>query len=265
MLAFQTDTAASLTLAGVAVTPEPTETGGGQIRSPRSILTENPHRDRHAGGDQGAIEYATDLFDRATIESLAIRWCSCLNRLRPTRCSRSTGFRPADAAGGTQILVDWNNTARPQSATTVPALFAAQVLRTPGGHGAGIRRRVPGYPQLSISRANQLAHHLHQPRYRTGKPGCPGTAALPGPGGPLLGILKAGAAYLPLDPGYPARAARIHARGCAPGCADHNCRTCGSPAWRRAHPVSGVRCPSTRAALEAARTATPRTRSAFGR
>ncbi|MBZ4570895.1 amino acid adenylation domain-containing protein, partial [Mycobacterium avium subsp. hominissuis] len=86
--------------------------------------------------------------------------------------------------------------------TSIPEVFAAQVARTPHAVAVTCGRRSWTYRELDSS-ANQLAHHLI--RYGAGPGRCvavlmersaEAVAA-------ILGVLKAGAAYLPVDPGLP--------------------------------------------------------------
>src|SRR5262249_25379347 len=100
------------------------------------------------------------------------------------------------------ILRDWNATARPIPSATLPQLFAAQAAKTPDAVAVIFEDQRLSYAALD-ARANQLAHHL---RALGVGPGavfglCPGRSLemriAP------LGILKAAAAYLPLDPDYP--------------------------------------------------------------
>jgi amino acid adenylation domain-containing protein len=101
------------------------------------------------------------------------------------------------------ILVEWNDTAHPISNGTLPELFEAQVERTPEAVAVVYEETSLTYGELN-RRANRVAHLLQ------GKGACPETIvgicierSLDMVVG-LLGILKARAAYLPLDPGYPA-------------------------------------------------------------
>lgn len=102
-----------------------------------------------------------------------------------------------------QILVDWNNTAADYPRQRcVHELFELQVQRTPGSTAAMFEGQNLTYAQLDC-KANQLANHLL--KIGVGKNTIVGIfmdrsldviVA-------LLGVLKAGAAYLPLDPIYP--------------------------------------------------------------
>ena len=97
----------------------------------------------------------------------------------------------------------WNATAHPVAATTLPELFAAQARRTPDAIAVIFEDRALRYAELE-AHSNQLAHHL-----RAKGVGPETVVGLLIERSPemvigLLGILKAGAAYLPLDPSYPA-------------------------------------------------------------
>ncbi|QXI40745.1 non-ribosomal peptide synthetase [Pseudomonas xantholysinigenes] len=84
----------------------------------------------------------------------------------------------------------------------LPALFAAQVRRTPDAVALQSEAGQLSYRELD-AQANRLAHHLIGlgvgPDQRVAVCVERGAALLIG----LLGVLKAGGAYVPLDPGYP--------------------------------------------------------------
>ena len=88
------------------------------------------------------------------------------------------------------------------SPATLPALFAAQALRTPDAAAVMFEDRVLSYAALD-AHANRLAHHLQSlgvgPETMVGLLVERSPEMVVG----LLGILKAGGAYLPLDPNYP--------------------------------------------------------------
>jgi amino acid adenylation domain-containing protein/non-ribosomal peptide synthase protein (TIGR01720 family) len=103
----------------------------------------------------------------------------------------------------TRLLVEFNQTKAdyPQN-QCIHHLFEAQVKLTPNNIAVVFKEEQLTYNELNI-RANQLAHYLQ----RLGiKPGdnvgiCVERSLLMIVG--ILGILKAGAAYIPLDPNYP--------------------------------------------------------------
>ena len=101
------------------------------------------------------------------------------------------------------ILRGWNDTGRAIAPATLPELFGAQARRTPDAIAVVFGDERLTYAELD-ARSNQLAHHL-----RGLGVGPEVIVALCVERSPemivgLLGILRAGGAYLPLDPDYPA-------------------------------------------------------------
>ena len=99
MLAFHNNAEADLDLAGLATTVEPVQTAATKFDLSVS-LGEQRAPDGTPAGLHGAIEYATDLFDRASIATLADRLVACSRRrsLRLTaRSAPSTSWRPTSA------------------------------------------------------------------------------------------------------------------------------------------------------------------------
>ncbi|MFD0448123.1 hypothetical protein ACFQ10_46510 [Streptomyces indonesiensis] len=82
-------------------------------------------------GLNGGITYASDLFDRATAETLATRLVHILRTAAADPHRSLHGIDPLDADERRRILTEWNDTARPEPAATVPELFGAQAARTP--------------------------------------------------------------------------------------------------------------------------------------
>jgi len=115
-----------------------------------------------------------------------------------------------------QMQVEWNDTARPEPPAVFPELFAAQAERQPEAPAAVCGDGILTYRELD-ARASCLAHHL------IGLGVAPGSlvALLDRRGLDLLtailGVMKAGAAYLPLDPEHPAhRQAQVLGQSAAP-------------------------------------------------
>ena len=101
------------------------------------------------------------------------------------------------------ILQERNDTARPIASATLPDLFAAQVAETPDAVAVVFEDATLTYAQLD-ARANQLAHHLQSlgvgPEVVVGLCIERSLEMVVG----LLGILKAGGAFVPIDPAFPA-------------------------------------------------------------
>src|SRR6201999_2268798 len=108
-----------------------------------------------------------------------------------------------DAAERGRVLVEWNDTARAVPQTTLPALIEAQVARRGDAIALVCEDTTLSYAALN-ARANQLAHLLIA---QGAGPEQIVALALPRSAELIVGlvaIIKSGAAYLPLDPDYPA-------------------------------------------------------------
>jgi amino acid adenylation domain-containing protein len=107
------------------------------------------------------------------------------------------------AAERQRILVEWNATGRPVPAASVPELFEAQVVRTPAAEAVACGEERLTFAQLN-GRANSLARlliaHGAGPETVVAVVMRRSVDLLV----TLLAVLKAGAAYLPIDPEYPA-------------------------------------------------------------
>ncbi|MFE3143890.1 amino acid adenylation domain-containing protein [Streptomyces scopuliridis] len=109
-------------------------------------------------------------------------------------------LRPAERE---RVLVEWNATERRVPPVTLPELFEAQAARTPRATAVVFEARELSYADLN-ARANRLAHLLIE---RGAGPETVVALSVPRSDAmivALLAVLKSGAAYLPVDPGYPA-------------------------------------------------------------
>ncbi|MET7619110.1 amino acid adenylation domain-containing protein [Streptomyces sp. NPDC005408] len=101
-----------------------------------------------------------------------------------------------------RVLAEFNDTDRPLPATTLIGPIEAQVRRTPAAPALVFGDRTLTYAELN-AQASRLARHLAG---RGVRPGALVAVAVPRSVElivALLAVLKAGGAYLPLDPGYP--------------------------------------------------------------
>ena len=106
---------------------------------------------------------------------------------------------PADAA----VLERLNATAQAFDNLTIPALFEAQVARTPDAVALVFEGVSLSYAQLN-ARANRVAHVLRGMGVGADVPVALCARRSPDLLIGALGILKAGGAYVPMDPSYPA-------------------------------------------------------------
>jgi amino acid adenylation domain-containing protein len=151
----------------------------------------------------GGIKYNTDLFDAATIS----RMVGHLQRLLTgivTHVDQHVATLPLlTAAESQQVLGMWSGShVRQPHSPCLHQLFEAQVARTPDAIAVVFDTRQLTYRELNCS-ANRLAHYLRTlgvgPEVRVGICMERSLELVIG----LLGILKTGGAYVPLEPAYP--------------------------------------------------------------
>ncbi len=207
MLAFQNDAQVSLELPGLQASFEEVAVAGAKFDL-SFALAEERAGDGAPAGLAGVLEYAADLFDEATVRAIAARLVRLLAAAvaEPDRAIGSLDILSADERH--TILTAWNDTARTIPHTTIPELFAQQAARTPDAVALVFDDATLSYRELD-TRSNQLAHHL-----RTLGAGPETIVGLCVERSfdmviALIGILKAGAAYLPLDPDYPQQRLRF--------------------------------------------------------
>jgi amino acid adenylation domain-containing protein len=157
-----------------------------------------------AGGFAAALEHNSDLFDPATAARLLARFEALLAAAAGDP-SKSLAELPALLpAERHQALVEWNDTARSYvTGVTLHELVARQAARTPDAVAVSFEGEALTYRELD-RRANRLAHRLVASGVRPdGRVGVLMERSLEMIVA-LLGVLKAGAGYVPLDPTYPA-------------------------------------------------------------
>ena len=150
----------------------------------------------------GRIVYSTDLFEAPTIHRMIDHWTRLLRSIvaEPERTLASLSILPDSEAH--QLLTAWNDTARAVPSVTLADWFSEQVSRTPDRIALRFEDACLSYRDLD-NRAEQLASRLRA--HGMGRDRLVGICverSLDMVVG-LLAILKAGAAYLPLDPETP--------------------------------------------------------------
>ena len=154
-------------------------------------------------GLTGLFEYSTDLFEPATISRMVGHFQTLLEGIVAAPEQRISELPLLRAAERHQLLVEWNETRSdyPQD-QCIHRLFEAQVERTPSATAVVFKHKRVTYQELN-RKANQLAHYLQLLGVRPETPvGLCVERSLDMVVG-LLGILKAGGVYVPLDPDYP--------------------------------------------------------------
>ncbi|MBJ2221755.1 non-ribosomal peptide synthetase, partial [Pseudomonas sp. MF7453] len=155
------------------------------------------------GSILGALEYAVALFDESTMRRYLGYFTRVLQAMVANDQAVLAHVPLVDERERKQLLVDFNATAVGYALDqTLHGMFEAQVLRTPQAVAIKAGAQQLTYAELN-ARANQLAHHLLalgvQPQARVAICVERGLEMVIG----LYAILKAGAAYVPLDPAYP--------------------------------------------------------------
>ncbi|MFE5627735.1 amino acid adenylation domain-containing protein, partial [Streptomyces virginiae] len=198
-MVLQSNTGGEPELSGLRAEALPADTGVAKFDL-NVTLEEFFGPDGEPAGLDCAIDYATDLFDRETVEAVAARFGRLLTEMTA---------RPEQRIGRADLLADGERAALlgghrplPAELPLVPDAFAAQVAATPDLTALVLGETRLTYAELD-ARANRLAHGL--------------TAAGIGPEDVValalprsartvvcqLAVLKAGAAFLPLDAEYP--------------------------------------------------------------
>ncbi|MEK2479516.1 amino acid adenylation domain-containing protein [Streptomyces noursei] len=153
-----------------------------------------------------SLEFATDLFDRSSVERLGRHLVRVLEQMAAEPAARLSRLRLLAEEEVRAQVEDWNPPAlpkAPESADTLVGLWQRQVTRTPEAVAV-----VAGAERVSYAELDARAGHLAARLRARGV----GTESLVGVclgrsadlAAALLGVLKAGAAYVPLDPAYPA-------------------------------------------------------------
>jgi amino acid adenylation domain-containing protein len=146
--------------------------------------------------------YNTDLFDRETIARMAGHLETLLGGIVSDPEAPISRLPMLTSDERRQLLVEWNDTRREYPRECIHRLFEAQADRTPEAVAVQFSDSQMTYAELN-GRANQLARSLVDagvtPRSSVAICIDRSIGMLAG----LIGILKAGAAYVPIDPGFP--------------------------------------------------------------
>ncbi|HET9245245.1 MAG TPA: condensation domain-containing protein, partial [Xanthobacteraceae bacterium] len=158
MLTLQNQASGGLELCGLEASAEEVSSGRAKFDLSVSVAERRDAGGRPAG-IVGVLEYASDLFERSSVEGIAGRLVRVLEGVLADP-ERSIGKLDVLSAGERHtILREWNATARAVPAASLPELFAAQVAKTPQATAAVFEGESLTYGELD-ARANRVAHHL---------------------------------------------------------------------------------------------------------
>jgi amino acid adenylation domain-containing protein/non-ribosomal peptide synthase protein (TIGR01720 family) len=195
MAALQNAPQPSLALPGLTISHWEVE-----IRTARFDLVVDMEEERRWSG---SLEYATDLFDAATVERMIGHFERLLAAAVETPGRPLAELPLLTPAESQQLAVEWSDSAAPPPAATLPQLFAAQAARTPSAPALDDGREIWIYEELA-ARSAELARRLQtmgvEREIIVGlclDRSVHMVAA-------ALAVLRAGGAYLPLDPTFPA-------------------------------------------------------------
>ena len=153
---------------------------------------------------RGCLDYSRDLYDAETVRWMVSHYGKVLEEIVRDADQRISEIELMSEAEKRQITEEWNKAERERGETRlVHEMIAEQAWRSPDAVAVVCEGRELSYGELN-RRANKLAHYLR--RLGVGPEVAVGLCLERSPemmiG--LLGALKAGGAYLPLDADSPA-------------------------------------------------------------
>ncbi|QKW05282.1 amino acid adenylation domain-containing protein [Streptomyces sp. NA04227] len=215
LLAWQNTPEAAPALPGLQVSPLLAATG--TTRMDLSFaLDERTGPQGVPAGVEGTVEFNTDVFDASTVEELLRRLERLLRAVVAAPEQRLGEIELLSEAERQRVLGEFNDTgAEEPAASTLPRMFAEQAARTPGAPALITAEGTTAFAELDAA-ANRLGRLLLA---RGAGPGRIVAVSLPRSARlvtALLAVAKTGAAYLPVDPAYPAERIRFMLEDAAP-------------------------------------------------
>ncbi|WP_111977559.1 non-ribosomal peptide synthetase [Algibacillus agarilyticus] len=195
LFALQNAPMSDVGLDGLNISSQPTQS----LHSPFDLVLS---LEESTDNIQGFFRYNTDLFEHATIERMVEHFKILLNGLL-TQPTENIQHLPIISNEERIQLNDWRGGKdQPTNKLTLAQTFNIQADQYANSIAARFNDQTLTYRQLN-EKANQLAHRLHKIGVSRGDyVGLYTERSLELVIG-VLGILKAGAAYIPLDPAYP--------------------------------------------------------------
>ena len=202
MFALQDELSDNLKLPGLAISQFPLDPGTAKFDLTFTIV-------KSGAEFNCCAEYNSDLFEPATVRRMLRHYEKLLESIASEPDQFISDIPLLTAEERQRMLVDWNKTAAEYPREKcVHELFAAQAAATPKAVAVVFGDESLTYEELNW-RANQLAHHL---KFLGAGPETLVAISMERSLEmviALLGTLKAGAAYVPLDPSFPAERLRF--------------------------------------------------------
>ncbi|BBZ13667.1 hypothetical protein MBRA_38620 [Mycobacterium branderi] len=210
------DPAAKLVLGDLQITSLPVDTQSARMDL-AFALAERFTDDGEPAGIGGRVEFRTDVFDADSIEALIERLARVLVAMTADTARPLSSLDVLDEAEHARLDEIGNRVAltKPSTPVSIPVLFAEQVRRTPEAAAVTFDGRCLTYRELDEA-SNRLAHLLIAQGVA---PGAFVALLLERSAGAIvamLAVLKAGAAYLAIDPALPAARIRFMVEDAAP-------------------------------------------------
>lgn len=160
------------------------------------------------GKGEGAelrVQYDPDLFEASTVERLLGQLDTVLGAIASSTDTPLSAVPLATDAERSRLVTEWNRTERAfDRQATVQSQIEAQVAKTPNAPALVFANETLSYAELDAS-ANRLAHLLIE---KGVGPDVPVGVCIERSATmviAVLAVLKAGGAYIPMDPSYPAQ------------------------------------------------------------
>ncbi|MEO3777811.1 amino acid adenylation domain-containing protein [Micromonospora sp. B11E3] len=199
------------------------------------------------GGVDLSIDYAVDLFDHSTVTRLGGYLLRILQSAVGDPDVPVHALPMLSAAERRQVLEGWNSTRRTVDGMLLPEMLQRQAARSPGAVAVRFEESSLNYAELD-ERSNRLARLIIGHGI-----GPEAVVAVAVPRSieqviAVLAVVKAGAAYLPVDTGYPADRISYMLGDAAPACV---LTAGGAPIDDLGSLTIDVRSPQIRAQLDA--------------
>ena len=175
------------------------------LDEPRVRFDLEVHLAQTDGGVRGAIHYAKDLFDASTIQRLSDHFHTILCSIATDPDQRLSELEWISEEEKRRVLIDWNETSLLlPSVSNAFELFEEQVRKTPNATAIEYDGQTLTYVELQQRSENIAASILGRCNNRPKRVAVLLERSLDLVAG-ILGVLRSGAAYVPMDPAYPAK------------------------------------------------------------